>query len=154
MSFTRKKFVAPAAIVLALALTPMLTACGGGGNPIQGMINKATGGQVDIGGASVPKNFPSDVPLVSGSVISGSSINTEDGNIWNVAIKASDPAAVGGIDSELTGAGFESVGEGLTSEDGSSKMFSKDPYGILVIVGKDDSGFIVNYTVTFSPSDD
>lgn len=153
MSFTRKKVVAPAAIVLALSLTPMLAGCGGGGNPIQGMINQATGGQVDIGGTEVPKSFPSEIPLVSGSVISGSSINAEDTKIWNVAIKASDPGAVNGIDDQLKSAGFESLGEGLSSEDGSSKIFTKEPYGVLVIVGKDDGGFVVNYTVTYTTPD-
>lgn len=152
MSFHRRTFVAPTAIVLALSLMPMLTACGG--NPIQGIIQGATGGQLDVGGTTVPADFPAEVPLVSGEVVAGVGLGSGDGKIWNVSIKIPDASAIDGISAQLTEAGFEKVGDTATSDDGSSSMFTKDPYGVLVIVAKDDkTGFVANYTVTFTKSD-
>jgi hypothetical protein len=126
----------------------MLTACG---NPIQGLVDQATGGQVDLGGTEVPKDFPKDVPLASGKVIFGGGFGNDDGKIWNVTIQVSDGNALDGIAAQLTGAGFESVGEGEATVDSTTGIFSKDPYGILVVVSKDDKdGFIANYTVTYT----
>lgn len=144
-----KSFVLPAVIVMSLAFAPMLTGCSG--NPIQGIIKNATGGQVDVGGAEVPKDFPKEIPLVSGAVISGTSIGNNDGKVWNVAIKVSASSAVNDITTQLTGAGFTAVGTSTTSDTGSSSIFTKDPYGILVLIAKaDGGGFVANYTVTYT----
>lgn len=150
MSFNRKAVLVPVAIALALSLTPALTACSG--NPIQGIIQNATGGQVDLGGTSLPKDFPADVPLVSGEVVSGVGFGNEDGKVWNVGVKVSGADAIAGIASQLKGAGFEMVSEqSATSEEGVANIFTKEPYGLLVIVAKDDKGgFVANYTVTFT----
>ena len=150
MSLRRRSILAPAAIVLALSLTPMLTACGG--NPIQGLVNSATGGLMDVGGKSVPKDFPSEVPLAPGEVLSGMGFGSEDGKVWNVGVKVSGTSAIEGIASQLEGAGFVMLGDkSVTMEEGAGNIFTKEPYGVLVIVAKDDKGsFVANYTVTYS----
>lgn len=149
MPLSRKSFIVPAAIVIALSLTPMLSGCSG--NPLQGLVNSATGGQVDLGGSQVPKDFPKDVPLVGGKVISGTGIGGNDGKVWNVAITISDASAMNGITKQLTDAGFKTVGTSTTSDSGSSTIFAKEPYGVLVIIAKaDKGGFIANYTVTYT----
>lgn len=147
MSRTRKAFIVPAAIVLSLTLAPMLTACG---NPIQGLVNNVTGGQVDLGGAKLPSDFPKDVPLAKGDVIFGAGLGNADGKVWNVTIKVADANALDGITQQLTGAGFASQAAGDASGDTKTGFFTKDPYGVLVVVSKDDkNGFIANYTVTY-----
>ena len=148
MSRTRKSFLVPAAIVLSLAITPMLTACG---NPVQGIINNVTGGNVDLGGAQLPKDFPKEVPLASGAVIFGAGLGNDEGKVWNVTIKVADASALDGITKQLTDAGFTTDASGDASGDATTGVFNKDPYGVLVIVSKDDkNGFVANYTVTFT----
>ncbi|MBX3091414.1 MAG: hypothetical protein KF801_02785 [Cryobacterium sp.] len=148
MPSTRKRILVPAAIVLSLTLAPMLTACG---NPIQGLVNQVTGGGVDLGGASLPKDFPKEVPLASGSVIFGAGLGNDDGKVWNVTIKVSDGKAMDGIAKQLTDAGFESVASGDASNESTTGAFSKDPYGVIVVVTSDDKGgFVANYTVTYT----
>lgn len=143
----RRSLLAPAALVLALSLTPALTACG----PLQGLVENATGGQVNLGGPSVPSDFPSDIPLAAGEIINGASIGDDEGKVWNIAVKVADASAIDGITAQLTGAGFEKVGETQKIDAGSSTIFSKDPYGVIVLVAKDDKGgFVANYTVTYT----
>jgi hypothetical protein len=60
MSTMRRRIAIPLALVLAVSSVPLLTGCFG--NPIQGAIKAATGGKVDLGGGSLPKDFPSSVP--------------------------------------------------------------------------------------------
>ncbi|MEO7348421.1 MAG: hypothetical protein ABIW32_00935 [Terrimesophilobacter sp.] len=153
MAFTRTSLLAPLAITLAIVLTPMITACGG--NPIQNIIKGATGGQVDVGGTNIPADFPTEVPLTSGHVVSTTSFgNLEEGKVWNVAIKVSDGTAIDGIANQLTDAGFKLLGESLTLEAGAANIFTKDPYSVMVIIAKDDKlGTLANYTVTWIKSD-
>lgn len=153
MFSTRKKILVPAAIVMSLALAPVLTACGG--NPIQGIVQNVTGGKVDIGGTQVPKDFPKEIPLASGEVIFGGGLGNEEGKVWNVTVKVSGSSAMDSIKSQLESAGFESISSGGSSLEATTGMFSKDPYGVLVIVSKDDDSgaYVANYTVTFSKED-
>lgn len=151
MSFprrTRRAFLVPAAIVLAFSLTPALAACGG--NPLQGAIEQATGGQLDIGGTTLPADFPTEVPLTSGEIVSTASFgNVAEGKVWNVTIKVSGLTSIEDISSQLQGAGFEVAGGTASSEEGAANIFTKDPYSVLVVVAKDDKGgFIANYSVT------
>ena len=148
MSSTRKRILVPAAIVVSLTLSPMLTACS---NPLQGLVEQATGGQLDLGGTQVPADFPADVPLAQGSVIFGAGVGSEDGKVWSVTIKVADANALDGITQQLISAGFESQTQGEATGETKSGIFAKEPYGVLVVVAKDDAnGFIANYTVTYA----
>lgn len=149
MSFNRRTLLAPVAITLALALTPMITACGA--NPIQDIIKGATGGQVDVGGTTIPADFPKEVPLANNDVIAAGSFGTsEDGKVWNVTIKVSDLSAINGIAQQFSDAGFTTLGDSLNLEEGAGNIFSKDPYTVLVVIAKDDkSGVLANYSVTY-----
>ena len=153
MSSARRKILVPAAIVMSLTLAPMLAGCMG--NPIQGLVEQATGGQLDIGGTSVPKDFPKEIPLASGPVIFGAGIGSGDSKVWNVAIKVSDASAMDGIKAQLEAAGFKSAGDADSSLDAKTGLFTKDPFGVLVIVApnEDEGGFVANYTVTYSKDD-
>ena len=146
---SRKRFIVPAAFVLALAITPAVTACSG--NPIQNIVQNATGGTVDLGGKSMPKDFPSEVPVTTGEVIFGAGVGSDEGKIWNVTIKVSDDNALDQIDAQLTSAGFEAQSAGGSSANAKTALFTKDPYGVLVVVSKDDkNGVVANYTVTYT----
>ncbi len=150
MSFSRKTLLVPVAMVVALTLTPMLAACGG--NPIQNVIKGATGGQLDVGGTTLPADFPSDVPLVSGEIVSAGAFGSlDEGKVWNVAIRLSDASAISDIAAQLIEAGFKNIGENFSAKEGSANIFTKEPYSLLVIIAKDDkAGFIANYSVTYT----
>ncbi len=135
------------ALALAVAVTPALAGCGF--NPVESVIEQATGGDVDLGGPSVPEGFPDEVPLVNGEVQFGAGMSSDDSRIWNVTIKTDNANAIDTITSQLTGAGFTTNdGLGGSSEAGSVATFSSDTYTVAVVVTTNDDGTIVNYTVT------
>jgi hypothetical protein len=149
MSTLRKRLTVPIALIIALAMAPALSGCFG--NPIEGIIEGATGGDVDLGGPGIPDGFPtSEVPLIEGEVIYGASIGNDEGKVWNVTIKVADATAFDAIKAKLEGAGFTSQeGMGGVTPDGATGAFDNDKYGILVVITKDgDNGFVANYTVT------
>lgn len=148
MNTLRKRITVPVAIVLALAVTPALSGCFG--NPIEQIIEGATGGDVDLGGASVPDGFPGEVPLIQGEVVFGASIGNDEGRVWNVTIKVAGSGAIEEIVSQLEGAGFTATeGFGGSIAEGGTAVLENADYGVLVVVSQDgESGFVANYTVT------
>ena len=148
MSTMRRRIAIPLALVLAVSSVPMLTGCFG--NPVQGAINAATGGKVNLGGGgSLPADFPKDVPVTSGKVISGLGLGSGAKEVWNVTIQIPGADASGSIKTQLTGAGFK-VQESGTSDAGDSLVATSSKYGVLVVTSKDTSKgyWIANYTVT------
>ena len=148
MSSTPKRISVPLAIVLALAITPALAGCFA--NPVQQIIEGATGGQVDLGGTSVPADFPSEIPLASGEIVYGASVAGADGQVWNVTVRVPGVEALNAIVSQLEGAGFTATeGFGGSTADGGTAALTSSKYGVLIVVGSDgQNGFVANYTVT------
>ncbi|MCU1440214.1 MAG: hypothetical protein JWP85_1211 [Rhodoglobus sp.] len=146
----RKRLTVPLAILVALAVAPALSGCAG--NPIESIIEGATGGDVDLGGAGLPEGYPTEeVPLIDGEIIFGAGIGAAEGHVWNVTVKVSGADAIEQIKSQLEGAGFTAneAGIGGTTADAATALFESDKYGVLVAVTKDgDKGFVANYTVT------
>ena len=130
------RLITAALLAVSLALAaPALTGCG----LIQDAVEKATGGDVDLGGKSVPDDFPSDVPLIEGEVLYGASAGSEDGKLWNVTIKVADASAFDEIAAQFEAAGFEASDLGGTSDQGATGTFTKDPYGVFVVVTGGDT---------------
>lgn len=148
MSTLSRRITVPVAIVLALAVTPALSGCFG--NPIEQIVEGATGGEVDLGGNSVPEGFPSEVPLADGEVLFGAAVGNDDGRIWNVTIKVAGADALDAIVAQLEGAGFTTTdGFGGSTAEGGTAALESDAYGVLVVVTQDgENGFVANYTVT------
>lgn len=142
----RKGITIIIAAALALSIAPAVTGC----SMIEGVIEQQTGGDVDLGGKSIPKDFPADVPLAEGDVVYGAGIKSSDGQAWNVTIKVSGADAFDAITTQLEDAGFTANGGvGGSTADGGTGTFTSDKYGVAVIVSKDaDNGFVANYTVT------
>ena len=136
----------PLAVLMVLAIAPVLAGCAM--NPVESIIKQATGADVDLGGASLPKDFPVDVPIVDGEIQFGAGIKTDEARVWNVTVKATDPAVFETIKSQLTSAGFawdENLGG--STESGSVGTFINENYTVAVVVTT-DGGVTVNYTVT------
>ena len=146
MSTLRHKFVVPVAILLALTTAPLLTGCIG--NPIQGIVKAATGGKVDVGGGhALPSDFPKEVPVVKGSVVTGVGLGTGAKKIWNVRVHVTGDNPATGIEADLKSAGYKVEPVTSTTNDGSAIIAGNDKYGIVIGIAKDKSGWIAIYTV-------
>jgi len=143
MSHTVKRITVPIAIAIALFAGPALAGCS-----VQNLVHDVTGGKVDVPGKTVPKDFPSDVPLASGDVLSGAGVGDSKSKIWNVSVRAKDNTAINDVLTTLTGAGFDCKTLTETTADGGALVGEKGDLNVAVVEIKDDKGFVLNYTVT------
>lgn len=136
-----------AATVLAALL--VVTGC----STLEGVIEGATGGDVQIGGDSIPADFPSDVPVIAGEVLNGSAATGGDGErVWNVLLSVADPDPAGTIVGQLEGAGFVATGAGTEpTAEGGTLIYAKDTTLVTVLLAKVGDGWTVNYTVARTP---
>lgn len=139
----RRKTAAVVLGALLLLGLPVLSGCAA----VEGIIEQQTGGDVDLGGNTVPEDFPADVPLAEGEIVNGSAITAAEGKAWNVLINVSDPAAPDSIAAQLEAAGFTSVSTGEVSDSGGTLTYTKGTLAVNVLLGKTDSGWTANYTV-------
>lgn len=145
---------------LALAIGATFTLSGCFGNPLDDLarggasefLKGATGADIDIGGTSIPQNFPSQIPVADGEVEFGGSIAVEGKRVWTVRIKSKDSAVFSKLQSTLRASGFE---ESFATE-GESAMgaFEGHGYGLVVNVDKRDGAYGVTYVVSELGDDD
>ncbi len=140
--------VAVLAGVLALGVSPALAGC----SMIEGIIEEQTGGDIDLGGTTVPGDFPTEVPLADGTIINGSAATGANGErVWNVLMTVSDPAAPDTIAAQLEGAGFTTPeGVGGVTEQGGTLTYTNGALVVNVLLAKVDAGWTANYTVARS----
>ena len=142
----RTRVTAPIAIALALVIAPALSGCMG--NPIENIIEGATGGDVELPGTSLPEGFPTEVPLIEGEVVFGGAFGDGGSKVFNVTVKVDGLDAFDEIKEQLEGAGFISAGDGSAGQGGTG-VFTNDNWGVAVVVTDDgNGGFLANYTVT------
>jgi hypothetical protein len=139
-----KKIAAPLAIVVALSLAPALSGCS-----VNDIIKGASGGNVELPGASVPADFPSEVPLLNTDVVTGIGLGKGAKKVWSVIIRVDGASAVDDITSQLEDAGFtKETSYGGSTEDGATFGFSDDKYTVILVTAKDKKdGWVASYTV-------
>lgn len=143
----RTRIAVPIAIVLAVGMTPMLAGCFG--NPVETIIEGATGGEVDLGGTSIPDGFPAEVPVIDGEIVFGAGVGSGADKIYNVTVRVSDGTAIDQIKTELEAAGFVSQADTGDASGGGTYIGSTDAWGVLVVVSDSGAdGWVANYTVT------
>jgi hypothetical protein len=154
MSSMRRRTTIPIAIVLAVSSVPLLTGCFG--NPIQGVVKAATGGKVDLGdgAGSLPKDFPSSVPVYKGKIDSALGLGSGKKEIWNVTVELSGGDQTAAIKSELSKAGFKVDESGAVGPNGGTIVANSKTYGVAVVTTKSSAkgSWVANYTVTSDPS--
>jgi len=143
MSHSVKRITVPIAIAIVLFAGPALAGCS-----VQNLVHDVTGGTVDVPGKSVPKDFPREVPLASGEVLSGAGVGDSKSKVWNVTVRAKDGSAIDGVLTVLTSAGFNCKTLTETTADGGALVGDKGKINVAVVEIKDDKGFVLNYTVT------
>ncbi|WP_430645682.1 hypothetical protein [Agromyces sp. GXS1127] len=137
-----------AALAAGLTTAVLLTGCGGAVQDlvergVEGTVEEATGGQVDLSG-DIPADFPQSVPIIDGTVELAGGAASADG--WMVVLSsgASDP--LGDARSALEGAGFtEDAALAQASDAGS--VYTDGRY-LVILAGE---GGTVTYTVTPAP---
>lgn len=144
----RRRAAAVALAAMLLVVTPLaLSGC----SMVEGIIESQTGGDIDLGGTTVPDDFPADVPLAAGDVVNGSAISNGDGEkVWNVLITCSDPAAPDAIAAQLEAAGFTSPGVGGLTDEGGTLSYTKDALVVNVLLARTGDSWTANYTVAQS----
>jgi hypothetical protein len=143
MSHSAKRITIPIAIAIALFAGPALAGCS-----VQNLVHDVTGGKVDVPGKSVPKDFPSAVPLASGEVLSGAAVGDAKAKVWNVTVRVKNGSAIDDVLTTLTSAGFTCKTLTKTTADGGAIVGDKGKINVVVVEIKDDKGFVLNYTVT------
>lgn len=117
---------------------------GGAEKLVEGM----TGGDLDIETGELPKDFPSDVPLVDGQIVSAVSMGLEEGKTWSVTLQVGDSAAaMDEARQQLVAAGFE---ESLWSDASgmSMGMFATETMSVTITgLLSDDEEQVISYQV-------
>jgi hypothetical protein len=146
-----RRFAPVLLVAGALLVAPVLAGCSG--DQVRSIVGDATGGTVDVGGSTIPEDFPTDIPLAEGDVASAGRVGTGTGKVWNITITVADPAAPSVITEQLTSAGFASTSNLPGAPDiGGSAAFANDTYAIaLIVTDNGDGTFAANYTVTSVP---
>jgi hypothetical protein len=112
--------------------------------------NVADQNGIDLGGNELPSDFPDEVPLIDGEVVFGAAIGGDSGRIWNVTIRVDGDGVLDQITGQFEDAGFTPTPVTETT-DGSAITFTKEPFGVFVVLGQDDEGNqVAIYTVTRS----
>lgn len=150
MRSTAKKLTRTTA-TLAIALAATLTLSGCFGNPIEnlvkegvnGAIKQATGADVDLGGQEIPADFPSQIPIVDGTVEFAASVTVDGRKVWTVRLKVSNPDIFKEIQAGMIGAGFTETVSG-----GTMGMYEGDGLGIVANVDDNKGDVGVMYVVT------
>lgn len=136
-----------ATVASCLLLVPAVSGCSF--NPLESVIEGATGGNVDLGGTSVPDDFPAEVPLVDGEVTSAFGVGKAPEKVWNVTIEVADASALDTIKAQLEAAGFSSDLDDASVGGISGGMYSNGTYSVLIVVAEDGKeGWAATYTVT------
>jgi hypothetical protein len=135
-------------VLSGCSLIPHLPGSAGGSGSSGGVTIPGVG---SVGSGKLPKDFPSDVPVAKGDVVSGVSIGSGANEIWNVTIKVADVNAFDGIQSQLAAAGFSVEADAvIKSDSGATAEFNGDKHDVLVAIAKSDdkTGWVANYSVT------
>jgi hypothetical protein len=146
MITVRRRVAIPLAVVLAVSTVSTLAGCGA----VQGIVKSATGGKVNLGGHSLPGDFPSSVPVYHGKIDSAIGIGSGTKEIWNVSVEVPGSDATATIKAELTAGGLTVADSGSAGSDAGTVIASNTKYGVLVVTSKDATKgyWIANYTVT------
>lgn len=162
MKSERKLMPIVLATALAIGTMPLLAGCF---NPLESVIQQGAqqaaedvlGGDVDLNldgnGASMPADWPSDVPVVDGEIQSSIRLGSGDSQTWSVTITVGNvDEAWATVKSDFEGAGFMTDFESVGS-DGSMGSFSNGQHVAIVSISDDGSGSAsATYVVSLATS--
>ena len=152
MSTTRKVVSVSLALALGLGAAGFLTACSPQQmvqDAVENAVEDATGVDVNVdtgadGSVSMPSDFPPEVPVISGDLLTAGSF----GGMWTIVVKVGDvQAGYEDAKSKLEGAGYTSSMD-MSSDGVYSALYGSDKYTVMLIAEDAGDGKVVSYTVT------
>ena len=150
MATTRRIVTLALAGALALSIAPTLAACSADQivqDAVENAVNDATGLDVNLGGKTLPEDFPAEVSIVGGEISLSGALGAGTEKVWTVGILVTDLAA--GFEeakTKLLDAGFVAM---ETGTDGlNTGIFSNAAYSVLVTATDNGTEKTVNYVVT------
>jgi hypothetical protein len=82
-----------------------------------------------------------------GDVIYGIALGDQSGKVYNITVRVPNKDAVTEIIAQFEAAGY--TAQPVTdAADTATVGFQGEKWGVLVVVTKDDTGFVANYSVT------
>ena len=141
----RRKITVSVAIAIALFTAPALAGC----SIAEGVIEQATGSNVEVSTDSLPEGWPSEVPVADGDIQFGGFVDNSGTKVFNVTINIAGDNPAAAIATQLEGAGFTAPVAVAPTSDGGALAYESDAWSVNVLVGRGDgSSFVANYTVT------
>ncbi len=106
---------------------------------------------ISSNGNEIPDNFPSDIYLVKGEIVSVGTINSGEGDIITIVVTVEEESTEISkiILKEMKAKGWKNE-MNMTSGDGGMQMYSKDDNSLTITMGKDNDKTQVSYMVTVS----
>lgn len=144
----KTRIAVPVFIALALLAGPALSGCSLIQNPVEGIIEGVTGGEVDLPSTEIPDDFPADVPLYDGEVANTMALGDGEGKVYTVSIRVPGPEAMDEIVSDFEAAGFTSTISGNSAEGSTAAFESADWSVVVVIIAEGDTGWLAQYGVS------
>lgn len=151
----RRALPVSAALGLGVALT--LSGCFGNpleqitdgiiGGGVEQIIEDQTGVDVDVNGsgASLPDNWPSEVPTVSGDILFSGSAD----NQFSAAITVGSMAEAERAFTEMLDAGFTEISSADLGAGGKTRVYENQNWSVGIIIAENTDGTaIVQYTVS------
>lgn len=133
------------AILIALMSAPALAGC----SVAEGVIEQATGGDVNVSTGSLPEGWPTEVPVADGDIQFGGIVDNSGTKVFNATISIAGDNPTAAIATQLEGAGFTAPVAVAPTADGGALAYENDAWSVNVLVGRGDgSTFVANYTVT------
>ncbi|KGJ81109.1 hypothetical protein GY21_01720 [Cryobacterium roopkundense] len=130
------------ALIAALGFVPLLAGCDAVGGAVNTAVTDATGGNVSLGG-QLPAGWPSEVPVIDGTILFGAGTSTSDKQGWVVTIDATSTDPLADARTQLEGAGFV-ADKSASSESSGVVAMKNDTYRVVVVANSDG----ILYTVT------
>ena len=146
MVINRSRITASIAILIALASAPALPGC----SLAEGVIEQATGGNVEVSTGSLPEGWPTEVPVADGEIQFGGFVEEGETStqVYNVTISIAGDNPTAAIASQLEGAGFTTEVATTPTDDGGALVYTSDAWAVNVLIGRGDgNSFVANYTV-------
>ncbi|UFU03201.1 hypothetical protein LQF12_00890 [Ruania suaedae] len=112
-----------------------------------GFVVESDEGSFSVGG-DLPADFPADIPLIEGEILSASSMQSADASGWAVQIQAEGEGAFDRAEQALRDAGFTEGEESLSVAAGDLVMAGLVNDRWQVLLSAIDTEGVVSYTVT------
>ena len=144
----KSRITAPIVLAFVVLAFPALTGCSLIQGQVEGVVEQATGTDIDLPSSEVPEDFPAEVPLYDGEIANTIALGTGDEKVYSISVRVPGVETMDEIAADFEAAGFESTLSGNTG-DGATAAFDNGTWSaVVVVVAEGDTGWIAQYAVS------